>query len=85
MKLADITTQDPTTLVALLTEEEKDLLVGVFYSDDSIYNPIQDFYNDWIISLEEVNDTTNPDTMWVKDLNIIEYKPKPTPSPFNEN
>jgi hypothetical protein len=24
----------------------------------------------------------NPDTMWVKDLNIIEYKPKPTPSPF---
>ena len=82
MKLADITTQDPTTLVALLTEEEKDLLVGVFYSDDSIYNPIQDFYNDWIISLEEVNDTTNPDTMWVKDLNIIEYKPKPTPSPF---
>ena len=85
MKLADITTQDTTTLVALLTEEEKDLLVGVFYSDDSIYNPIQDFYNDWIISLEEVNDTTNPDTMWVKDLNIIEYKPKPTPSPFNEN
>lgn len=82
MKLADITTQDPTTLVALLTVEEKDLLVGVFYSPDSIYNPIQDFYNDWIISLEEVNDTINPDTMWVKDLNIIEYKPKPTPSPF---
>ena len=85
MKLADITTQDPTTLVALLTVEEKDLLVGVFYSSDSIYNPIQDFYNDWIISLEEVNNTINPDTMWVKDLNIIEYKPKPTPSPFNEN
>ena len=85
MKLTDITTQDPTTLVALLTVEEKDLLVGVFYSDDSIYNPIQDFYNDWIISLEEVNNTINPDTMWVKDLNIIEYKPKPTPSPFNEN
>tara|TARA_R110000868_G_scaffold395318_1_gene666949 strand:- start:50 stop:298 length:249 start_codon:yes stop_codon:yes gene_type:complete len=82
MKLADITTEDVTTLVGLLTVEEKDLLVGVYYSPDSIYNPIQDFYNDWIISLEEVNDTINPDTMWVKDLNIIEYKPKPTPSPF---
>ena len=70
------------TQVALLTEEEKDLLVGVFYSDDSIYNPIQDFYDDWVISLEEVNDTTNPDTMWVKVLNIIEYKPKPSPRPF---
>lgn len=68
--------------VALLTEEEKDLLVGVFYSDDSIYNPIQDFYNDWVISLEEVNGTINPDTMWVKDLNVIEYKPKPSPRPF---
>jgi hypothetical protein len=68
--------------VALLTETEKDLLVGVFYSDDSIYNPIQDFYNDWVISLEEVNGTINPDTMWVKDLNVIEYKPKPSPRPF---
>jgi hypothetical protein len=82
MKLADITTEDKTTLVALLTEVEKDELVGVFYAPDCYYNPIQDFYNDWIISLEEVQDTINPDTMWVKDLNIIEYKPKPTPSPF---
>lgn len=82
MKLADITTEDLATLVALLTEEEKDLLVGVYYSPDSIYNPIQDFYDNWIISLEEVNNTINPDTLWVKDLNIIEYKPKPTPSPF---
>jgi hypothetical protein len=23
-----------------------------------------------------------PDSMWVKDLDLIEYKPKPTPSPF---
>jgi hypothetical protein len=68
--------------VALLTEVEKDELIGVQYAPDCYYNPIQDFYNDWIISLEEVQDTINPDTMWVKDLNIIEYKPKPTPSPF---
>jgi hypothetical protein len=68
--------------VALLTELEKDELIGVQYAPDCFYNPIQDFYNDWIISLEEVNDTINPDTIWVKDLNIIEYKPKPTPSPF---
>ena len=82
MKLADITTEDITTLVGLLTKVQKNELVGVYYSADSIYNPIQDFYNDWIISLEEVQDTINPDTMWVKDLNIIEYKPKETPSPF---
>jgi DNA-binding MltR family transcriptional regulator len=82
MKLADITTEDITTLVGLLTEVQKDELVGVYYSDDSIYNPIQDIDNNWVISVEEMLYTTNPETLWVKDLELIEYKPKPTPSPF---
>jgi DNA-binding MltR family transcriptional regulator len=82
MKLADITTEDITTLVGLLTEVQKDELVGVYYSDDSIYNPIQDIDNNWVISTEEMIYTTNEETLWVKDLELIEYKPKPTPSPF---
>jgi hypothetical protein len=82
MKLADITTEDIATLVGLLTEVQKDELVGVYYSADSIYNPIQDIDNNWIISVEEMIYTTNEDTLWVKDLDLIEYKPKPTPSPF---
>jgi hypothetical protein len=82
MKLADITTEDITTLVGLLTEAQKDELVGVYYSADSIYNPIQDIDDNWVISTEEMIYTTNEDTLWVKDLELIEYKPKPTPSPF---
>jgi hypothetical protein len=82
MKLADITTEDITTLVGLLTEVQKDELVGVYYSADSIYNPIQDIDNNWVISTEEMIYTTNDETLWVKDLELIEYKPKPTPSPF---
>jgi hypothetical protein len=82
MKLADITTEDITTLVGLLTKVQKNELVGVYYSADSIYNPIQDINNNWIISVEEMQSTSNPDTMWVKDLELIEYKAKPTPSPF---
>jgi hypothetical protein len=82
MKLADITTEDITTLVGLLTEVQKDELVGVYYSADSIYNPIQDIDNNWVISTEEMIYTTNEDTLWVKDLELIEYKPKPSPSPF---
>jgi len=82
MKLADITTEDITTLVGLLTEVQKDELLGVYYSDDSIYNPIQDIDNNWIISVEEMIYTTNEETLWVKELDLIEYKPKPTPSPF---
>jgi hypothetical protein len=78
----DLTDIDVTTLVGLLTEVQKDELVGVYYSDDSIYNPIQDIDNNWVISVEEMLYTTNPDTLWVKDLELIEYKPKPSPSPF---
>ena len=82
MKLADITTEDITTLVGLLTEVQKNELVGVYYSADSIYNPIQDINGNFVISTEEMIYTTNPDTMWVKDLELIPYLPKPTPSPF---
>jgi hypothetical protein len=82
MKLADITTEDISTLVGLLTEVQKDELVGVYYSADSIYNPIQDIDDNWIISVEEIQATSNEDTMWVKDLDLIEYKAKPTSSPF---
>jgi hypothetical protein len=82
MKLSDITTEDITTLVGLLTELQKDELVGVYYSADSIYNPIQDIEDNWIISVEEMIYTSNPETLWVKELDLIEYKPKPTPSPF---
>ena len=82
MKLADITTEDVTTLVGLLTEVQKDELIGVAYAPDSFYNPIQDLNDNWIISVEEIANTINPDTEWVKDLPLTIYIPKPTPSPF---
>ena len=79
MKLADITTEDVTTLVGLLTIKQKNELVGQTYSADSYFNPIQDFYDNWIISVEEMKAT---DIEWVKELELIEYKAKLTPSPF---
>lgn len=82
MKLTDITSEDTTTLVGLLTIEQKDELVGVYYAPDSIYNPIQDINDNWVISVEEMQDTINEDTLWVKELELIEYQPKPSPQPF---
>lgn len=82
MKLIDITPEDTTVYVGLLTVAEKDQLVGQWYAPDSFFNPIQDNSNNWIISLEEMNGCINPDLMWVKDLDVIPYVPKPTPSPF---
>jgi hypothetical protein len=67
--------------VGLLTESQKDSLVGQLYDDDSYFNPIQDDFDQWIISVEEMEFCVNPEFQWVKTLPLIEYKPKPSP-PF---
>jgi len=67
--------------VGLLTESQKNELVGQLYDEDSYFNPIQDIDDNWIISVEEIEFCVNPEFMWVKDLPLIEYKPKPEP-PF---
>ena len=68
--------------VGFLTQVQKDELVGQWYAPDSYFNPIEDADNNWVISQEEMNQCVNPDFLWVKDLPLIEYKPKPTPPPF---
>ena len=69
------------TYVGLLTESQKNELVGQLYDDDSYFNPIQDLEDNWIISVEEMEFCVNPEFQWVKDLPLIEYNPKPSP-PF---
>jgi hypothetical protein len=82
LTLSTITTEDITTLVGLLTIEQKDQLVGVYYAPDCRYNPLTDINENWVISTEEMVNTINPDTLWVKELELIPYEPKPSPSPF---
>jgi hypothetical protein len=41
-----------------------------------------DLLDRWIISVEEMEQTVNPDFLWVKDLDVVPYEPKPTPPPF---
>jgi hypothetical protein len=81
MKLNELTAEQKTTYVGLLTIEQKDKLIGQWYAPDSYFNPIQDINNDWVISTEEMEYCVNPEFMWVKDLELIPYEPKPTP-PF---
>jgi hypothetical protein len=65
--------------VGLLTEAQKDELVGQLYDEDSYFNPIADLYDRFIISVEEIDQCVNPEFMWVKELPLIQYEPKPTP------
>jgi hypothetical protein len=81
MKLTDITREEWTTYVGLLTVEQKGELVGQEYAPDSFFNPIQDNTDNWVISIEEMEYCTNEIFMWVKDLSLIIYVPKENPFP----
>lgn len=80
-KLSEIAPENYSQYVGLLTETEKEELVGQWYMPDSYFNPIQDADDNWVISVEEISQCENPLCMWVKDLRLIPYVPKPAP-PF---
>jgi hypothetical protein len=75
MKLAQLTKEEKLKYVGLLTVEQKDQLVGQLYAPCSYYNPIQDFNDNWIISVEEI-ECENEQFVWLKDLPLILYNPK---------
>jgi hypothetical protein len=75
MKLSQLTKEEKLTYVGLLTVEQKDQLAGQLYAPCSYYNPIQDFNDNWIISIEEI-ECENEQFVWLKDLPLILYNPK---------
>lgn len=82
MKLTDLTQEELIKYVGLLTIEQKELLVGQLYTNDSYFNPIQDNFDNWIISTEEMNYCDNYNFLWVKDLELIIYVRKELINPF---
>ncbi len=69
-------------MIAIITVEQKDSLMGKEFALDRFFNPIQDLNNNWVISVEEINQCVNPDFLWVKELELTEYLPKPVINPF---
>lgn len=76
MKITELTEEEKLLYVGLLTKTQKNELVGQLYAANSYYNPIQDLNDNWIISVEEIEQTITPEFMWVKDLPLILYIPK---------
>ena len=67
-------------LVGIITPTQKDQLIGHEWQPRSYFNPIQDCYNEWVISVEEIEGNINPDFPWVNDISpLIDYCPKPVP------
>ena len=67
--------------VGLLTEQQKNELVGQQYTTDSYFNPIQDINDNWIISQEEINYCDNENFLWIKNIPLIDFIPKPSSIP----
>jgi hypothetical protein len=65
--------------VGLLTELQKNELIGQTYDTDSYFNPIQDIDDNWVVSIEEINYCVNEEFSWVKNLLLIDYNPKLSP------
>jgi hypothetical protein len=61
--------------VRLLSQEQKEILIGQQFAPNSYFNPIQDINDNWIISEEEVKYCINQEFKWIKDLPSIEYLP----------
>jgi hypothetical protein len=66
--------------VAILTEIEKDSLVGQLVQPDWYFNPVLDCNGNWIISSQEITSSIYPQNEWIKSLPLIDWCP-PIPSP----
>ena len=77
-------------MIAIITELQKDILVGKQFETDSFFNPIQDLNNNWIISEIEYYyclglwylDELNAELLFIKDLSLSIYEPKIVENPF---
>jgi hypothetical protein len=70
--------------IALITQEQADLLAGQEYAKACHYNPVQDCDDNWLITIQEIEQTTNPDFLWVKDLPLSEWCPPVIEEPIIE-
>ena len=62
--------------VAIITEEEKDKLIGRQFMTDVYFNPIQDLNDNWVISSEEIDQSEDKEIISFKDLRINAHQAK---------
>lgn len=72
--------------VVLLTESEKDSLVGELVQPDWYFYPVQDCNGNWIISTQEVDNSIYLQHEWIKSMPLIDWcEPIPSPSGTTTN
>jgi hypothetical protein len=69
-------------MIAIITQQQKDILIGKKFDGIQFFNPVQDLNNNWVISEEEINQCTNADLLFIKDLVLTVYEPKIVENPL---
>jgi hypothetical protein len=77
-------------MIAIITAEQKDILIGKTYDGVCYFNPIQDLNDNWIISEIEYYyclglwylDELNSELVFIKDLSLSIYEPKIVENPL---
>jgi hypothetical protein len=64
--------------VGLLTLAQKNEIAGKEFAPDSYFNVIQDLNDNWVISIQEMEQATIPPYEWVHELPLIDFQPKIT-------
>ena len=72
-------------MIAILTQQQKNILVGKTYDGVCFFNPIQDINDNWVISEIEYYyclglwylDELQNDLQFITTLSLSEYIPKP--------
>ena len=73
-------------MIAIITQQQKEILEGKKYDNVCYFNPIQDANNNWVISEIEYYsclglwylDELQNDLQFVTTLSLSEYFPKPS-------
>ena len=71
-------------MIAIITELQKNILVGQTYDGTCYFNPIQDLNDNWVISEQEYYyclglwylDELQTDLQFITTLSLSEYLPK---------
>jgi hypothetical protein len=64
-------------MIAIITESQKNTLLGQKYDGVQFFNPVQDVNGNWVISEEEV---LNSSLEWLKALPLVNFD-----APITEN
>ena len=77
-------------MIAIITQQERDILVGQTFDGTCFFNPIEDMNLNFVISEQEYYyclglwylDECPSELVFIKDLSLSIYEPKISENPF---